>query len=279
MKIQRSSYNKNQSIVVPLENTQWLDDQRYAGRVLAKIMLNLQQEIVNKSGKSLIDYSEFVDHEITKAGCSAIFKNYKGFPAACCISVNQTLVHGIPTSYRLQEGDLVSFDFGVKYNESMVDSAKTFIFGKEKSKNHVDLINATNLSLEKAIKSIRLGEKMGIIGYTISRTAKKLGFNVINELGGHGISRGRIHASPFVPNKSNPDEGIRFQAGMTFAIEPLLIGGFASDKIHISNDGWSVECTDYCAHAEHTVFLHNDYIEVLTETDPLKIKVLYENII
>jgi methionyl aminopeptidase len=252
---------------VDLKNQDWLDKQRVAGKVVAGTLKILESLVIEKTTKSLLDLNYIAEENIFKSGCTPTFKNYKDFPAGVCISVNKELVHGIPKDYKLQDGDVVSFDLGATFEGAIADSAITCIFGSPKEERHVNLINTTNECLTKAIESISVGKRLGIIGHTIFKHAKLNGFNVISNYGGHGLTWNKPHANPFVSNKSLPEEGIRIQPGLSIAIEPMLVIG--SINTHVLLDGWTVVTDDIGCHFEHTVFIHSDKVEIITNRDNL----------
>lgn len=250
---------------IDLKNTDWINKQRIAGKVVAKTLATLEQAVKDKTTKSLLELNNLAEEIIVSSGCTPTFKNYKGFPSAVCISVNRELVHGIPKEYYLQDGDIVSFDLGATYEGAIADSAVTCIFGHAKNEIHNKLIQATNDCLLKSIEAISVGKRLGVIGYTISKCAKNYGFNLINNYGGHGLSWNQPHTSPFVANKSNNDEGIRIVPGLSIAIEPMLVIG--STNTTVLSDGWTVVTDNIGAHAEHTIFIHENSVEIITSRD------------
>lgn len=259
---------------IKLKDNAYLERQRKAGKVVANALTLLANEVNNKTKLSLLELNQLAEDYITGQGCELTFKNYKGFPAGVCISVNNFLVHGIPTDYNLQEGDKVSFDLGATFEGAIADSALTCIYGEPKNKEIVRMNLACEEALMKGIAAAKVGNRLGAIGHAVYKSAKGNGFNVIEQYGGHGICNhedgsGMPHAQPFVPNKSNFDEGIRLQAGMTLAIEPMLFPyGFTSET-KISKDGWSVYMNCIGLHWEHTIFIHEDHTEIITSREGL----------
>jgi methionyl aminopeptidase len=246
-----------------LKGQDWLDKQREAGRIAAKVLRHLELLVQGMTRYSLVELNIIAEDMIEKAGGIPTFKDYKGFPAGVCISVNKQLVHGIPTDYKLQEGDIVSFDLGVTIGGAIADTAITCIYGAPKSEMHVKLVKATEEALMKGIQSIAVGKKLGCIGYAISRCAKGHGFGLVNNYGGHGLDWDTPHAAPFVANKADPEEGFRIQPGLAIAIEPMLVIGSPTTKT--AADGWTVETNDIGAHFEHSIFVHEDHVEIITE--------------
>lgn len=251
------------SSFVMLKNQDWLDKQRVAGKIAAQVLIELQQKVNAKTTDSLIELNAFAENFITSAGGVPTFKGYKGFPAGVCISVNKQLVHGIPTDYHLVDGDVISFDLGVTIEGAIADTAVTCIYGTPKSDRHVTLVKATEESLMKGIEAIVVGKRLGCIGNAISRCAKGYGFPVITKYGGHGLEWNQPHAAPFVENKSELDNGIRIQPGLAIAIEPMLVLGSTDTKI--LDDGWTVVTPDIGAHFEHSIYVHEDHVEILTD--------------
>lgn len=252
------------SSFVMLKNQDWLNKQRIAGKIAAQTLVALQRKVENKTTDSLIELNTFAENIITDAGGIPTFKGYKGFPAGVCISVNKQLVHGIPTDYHLEDGDVISFDLGVTIDGAIADTAITCIYGQPKSDKHITLVKATEESLMKGIEAISVGKRLGCIGNAISRCAKGYGFSEIIQYGGHGLDWNQPHAQPFVANKSLENEGIRIQPNLTIAIEPMLTSG--STKTHVDKDGWTVLCeAEISAHFEHTIYIHNDHVEIITD--------------
>ncbi len=144
---------------------------------------------------------KLVEAELLKRNCTPTFKGYKGFPGAICLSVNKQLVHGVPSDTKLQDGDVISFDFGATFEGAIADSAITMIYG-EANDELSKLNEITRQCLYNAIKIIKVGNRLGTIGHTIYETAKKAGATIINNFGGHGITWNKPHAEPFVANNS-----------------------------------------------------------------------------
>src|ERR1700722_182444 len=260
-----SSEFLSQNTFVKLKDNDWLERLRIAGKCVSSTMTKLELLVKENTSLSLIELSEFAENEIIKQDCKPTFKGYKNFPAAVCISVNRQLVHGIPTNYKLRDGALVSFDFGATYRGAIADSATTCIFGSPKSKEHINIITATKESLSEGIKAVVVGNRIGAIGNAIYNCARNKGFRVIDNYGGHGIDENTPHAMPFVSNKSEPNKGIRIQPGLTIAIEPMLIPYRTQPKTKTGDVGWAVYTEEIGAHEEHTIFVHEDRIEIITE--------------
>lgn len=266
MRIENKNIFRSNSLI-DLKGMDWLEKQRVAGKIAASALVLLKKLVSEKTNKSLIELNNIAEEHILSAGGIPTFKGYKGFPAGVCISVNKQLVHGIPDSKQLQEGDVVSFDLGVTIDGAIADSAITCIYGQAKHESHVKLIKITEESLNKSIESIQVGKRLGIIGNTIYKCARQNGFGVVTHYGGHGLTWNTPHASPFVENKSDLESGIRIQPGLSIAIEPMLVIG--SPETKTLSDGWTVVTNDIGAHAEHTIFIHEDHVEIITSRDNL----------
>lgn len=255
-----------------LHDEKWLERQRIAGKVAAQTLSLLEKLVKEKTTKSLLELDKIAEEFIINNGCSATFHGYKGFPNSVCMSVDSgnkhAMVHGIPFDYKLQEGDLISFDLGATYEGAIGDTAITCIYGNPISEQHVKLISDTKNALIKGIESIVVGKKIGIIGNTIYKFLSSKGYGVIHNYGGHSLTYDTPHTFPFVANKSSIDEGIRIQSGMTLAIEPMAcLNG--SVKTWVGDDGWTVYSENISCHEEHTIFIHEDRVEILTNREGL----------
>jgi len=253
--------------LIRLKDNNWLEKQRVAGKIAAKALLLLEQLVKDKTSKTLLELNEIAENYIFESGGTCTFKNYHGFPAGVCISVNKQLVHGIPTDYVLQEGDIVSFDLGVTIEGAIADTAITCIYGEPKLEKHVQLIKDTEEALMRGIKAVKVGDRLGVIGQAIYKYSHSKNYGVINNYGGHGLDWHTPHASPFVANKSTENEGIRIQPGLTIAIEPMLVLG--STATTTADDGWTVMTPDLSVHVEHSIFVHEDHVEIITDRSKL----------
>ncbi len=190
------------------------------------------------------------------------FKGYNGFPASLCISVNEQVVHGIPGSYTLKEGDIVSIDCGVFYKGLHSDSAYTYPVGEidELTKR---LLIVTKESLYRAIDNAVVGNRVGDIAFAVQSHSEKSGFSIVRELVGHGVGRS-LHEGPEVPNYGKRGKGIKLEEGMVLAIEPMVNQG--KKNIVQESDGWTIRTADRkaSAHFEHTVAIGRDKADILT---------------
>ena len=171
-------------------------------------------------------------------------------------------MHGIPDDTVLDNGDVVSFDLGATYEGAIADSALTCIFGPPRDPKHVELVKATEEALMRGIQAIAVGKRLGCIGNAISKYVKSTGFGLVHNYGGHGLDWNTAHAAPFVSNKAEVTEGIRIQPCLAIAIEPMLTIG--SPTTRTLADGWTVATPDIGAHYEHSVFVHQDRVEIIT---------------
>jgi len=253
--------------LVSLHGKDWLEKQREAGKIASLVLSTLKNLVNERSNHSLLEFDALAEDIITKAGAKPTFKGYQGFPNTLCTSVNNQLVHGIPSDYRLKEGDLVSFDVGVTVDGAIADTAITCIYGEPKQGWHSKLVFATEEALEKGIKAISVGKKLGVIGEAIYKSAKGHSFNVITNYSGHTIGcdkngNGILHSAPSILNKDNSNNGIRIQPGLVLCLEPML--GIGDTSTTVGCDGWTVYTKSIFAHQEHTVFVHQNYVEVIT---------------
>ena len=256
------------SLYLPLQDQEFLQSQRIAGKVAAKALIMLEQMVIDKTDKSLIELDIIVEQFIRDNGGIPSFKGYRGFPNSCCFSINKQLVHGLATDYRFQEGDMITFDLGVTYNHTIGDSALSVIFGEPKCEQHVRLLNTTKKALYAGINAVKVGNRMGCIGNAIYKCAASEGFGVVNNYGGHTIIRDNdgnevLHAQPFIANRDNVNNGIRIQPGMVLCIEPMLTIG--EPKTTTKEDRWTVETEGLSCHYEETIYIHSDHIEIITD--------------
>jgi methionyl aminopeptidase len=190
------------------------------------------------------------------------FKNYKGFPASLCISVNETVVHGFPGDYELQEGDIVSIDCGVLFKGFHSDSAYTYPLPEVKPQV-LDLLTRTYEALERGIAQARAGQRIGDISEAIQSYVESFGYGVVRELVGHGVGRS-LHEDPEVPNYGKRGKGAKLVPGMVIAIEPMI--NLGTKQVVQERDGWTIRTSDRrpSAHFEHMVAIRKEGTEVLT---------------
>lgn len=241
-----------------------LDKQRSAGLVVAAVLKYIGEVITN--GMSTYDLDVLAEEKCRALGAVPSFKGLYGFTGAACISVNDEVIHGIPSKNKiLKNGDIVSFDFGACKSGFHGDAAKTYIVGGESvaTADAIELINVTEKALELGIAACVVGNRLGDIGNAIESYVKKFGFSVLRQYVGHGIGRS-VHEDPSVPNYGKPGTGIRLSEGMVLAIEPMVNRG--SCKVNTLDNDWTVVTADgsLSAHFEHTVAVTKNGPEILT---------------
>lgn len=255
-----------ESHLVRLKSQEWLSNQKHAGKCVAKILKQCKDLALNREPNlSLKDFENLTYKCMEEMDCIPTFKDYHGFPSAICTSVNEQVVHGIVSDYVLKDGDVVKIDLGATFNGAIADSAITCIYGTPKHKDHMRLVDACEKALLSGIGAVKVGNRIGAIGNAIYKNTKNTGFGLITEYGGHGIDTNRPHAAPFVANKAKPTEGLRMQPGMTIAIEPMLVIG--KPKTKVLQDGWTVVSPGISSHFEHTLFIDDDKVHVITERE------------
>ena len=208
-----------------------------------------------------------IDREIEKLivskGARPAFKGYRGFPASCCISVEDEVVHGIPGSRKLKEGEIVSIDIGVQFEGFYGDSAKTYAVG-EISPEKKRLMDVTLEALRKGVKQARVGKRLSDISHTIQTIVEGANFSVVRDLVGHGVGR-KLHEDPQIPNYGPPNTGPRLRPGMVLAVEPMVNMG--DYKVITADDNWTVLTADGLpsAHFEYTIVVTENGPEILTK--------------
>ena len=240
---------------------------REAGRILALVHENLAKEI--KPGMSTLDIDRLGEEMIRSYGCIPSFKNYCGYPASICVSVNDEVVHGIPNAKRiLHEGDIVSLDAGVIYKGYHSDAARTVGVG-EISEEAKLLIERTRMSFFEGMKKATAGNYLYDISNNIAAYAEKFGYGVVRDLVGHGIGS-QLHEEPEIPNFRKRTRGIKLRAGMTLAVEPMI--NIGTHEVLWLDDDWTVisEDSSLSAHYENTILITEGKPELLTLTESEK---------
>jgi methionyl aminopeptidase len=240
-----------------------IEAMREGGKILAQIFEGLKQQV--KPGVSELELDAWVAAEIKKHGAIATYKTSEvNFPAVICISTNEQIVHGIPTEYVLQEGDVVGFDLVITYKNMKTDSAFTMVVGAKANGVQKHLIQATEQSLYAGIDAIKGPVRIGDIGAAVERVLKDAKLGIIRDLVGHGVGH-EMHEKPDIPNYGRKGTGLLLTPGDTIAIEPMAtLGG---EKILQEDDGWTLSTWDgsIAAHFEHTVLITEDGAEILTK--------------
>lgn len=251
-------------MAVTIKSEKQIELMKEAGRLIAITHDELGKEL--KPGMSTIDIDRLGDEIIRSFGCIPNFKNYNGYPASICVSVNDEVVHGIPTSKRiLREGDIVSLDAGLIYRGYHSDAARTWGIG-EISAEARRLIDVTKQSFFEGIKCVKEGNHLYEISGIIQNYVEGKGYSVVRDLVGHGIGK-KLHEDPQIPNFRQKGRGIKLQAGMTLAIEPMVNEG--AYDVEWLGDDWTVVTRDgsLSAHYENTVLVTKDGCEILTLLD------------
>jgi len=235
---------------------------RQAGKTAAKILKDLRTFV--KPGIYTKDIETFFEARLVQYPEMEIaFRGFMGYPAACCVSVNEEVIHGIPSKRKIVEGDIVSVDLGIKYRGLFVDTAYTYIAGRA-SPLAKKLVNSTLKSLYEAINKARIGNTIGDIGSAVQGFVEKKGFSVIRRFVGHGIGR-ELHETPEIPNFGEKGKGEKLNELQVLAIEPMVAAG--DPEVAVLNDGWTAKTKDnsLSAHFEHTVAITKKGPWILTE--------------
>ncbi len=251
--------------MIELKSPSEIERMRRPARIVAEILAALVERVA--PGVTTGELDRIAEGMIDKSGARSAFKNYRVgsavFPAVLCTSLNEEIVHGIPSDGReLMEGDIVGLDFGVEYRGYYGDSARTVPVGEidEESKR---LIEVTERSLYAGIDHLRSGERLGDVGSTVQDIAEEAGYSVVREFVGHGIGQA-LHEEPQVPNYGDRGRGRALRVGMVLAVEPMVNMG--DPGVRVLNDGWTAVTADGCrsAHFEHTIAVTADGPEILT---------------
>jgi len=247
--------------MIYLKSERELDLMRVAGRAVAQILSELVD--MAQPGISTGELDRYAESRCKDLKVVPAFKGYHGFPATVCISVNDEVVHGIPSPKRiLKEGDIVGLDFGVSHQGWYGDSARTVAVGRV-SQSAQQLIDVTRESLFKGIEQCRAGNRVFDIGHAIQNYVEGYGYGVVREFVGHGIGKA-LHEEPQVPNYGPKGKGTLLKVGMVVAIEPMINAG--SHQVKVLSDGWTAVTVDHSlsAHYEHTVAITANGPEILT---------------
>ncbi len=246
---------------IDLKSKKEIEIMRAGGKIASYILNELKKSL--KPGITTKEIENMTDKLIERNKVKASFKGYRKYPACICISVNEEIVHGLPSDRVLKEGDIISLDLGIFYKGFHSDTAITCPIG-EITPQARKLIAVTKKALQEGIKDSREGNFLGNVQNTIQNVIEKQGFGVIKDLVGHGIGK-NLQESPTVPNYGKPGTGSILQEGMTLAIEPMVaVGGW---EVKISKDGWTVVTLDksLSAHFEHTIAITKKGPIILTE--------------
>lgn len=240
------------------------DEELVLLRESAQILGKAHGEVakVIKPGVTTAALDKLAEEYIRDHGGTPSFKNYNGFPASLCISVNEVVVHGFPGKYELKETDIISVDCGVYFKGFHSDSAYTYPLEKVKEETLL-LLERTYESLHRGIAEAKAGNRIGDVSFAIQSYVESFGYGVVRELVGHGVGK-KLHEDPEVPNYGKRGKGVKIVPGMVFAIEPMINQG--TRNVVQERDGWTIRTTDRkpSAHFEHTVAVHADRTEILT---------------
>lgn len=249
--------------MISLKSSREIELMDRAGTVVALVHKRLKEEI--KPGMTTKHIDQICEEVIRENGCTPSFKGLYGFPGSVCTSVNEVLVHGIPGSQILKNGDIISVDVGACYKGYHSDSAWTFLVGDVDEKTR-DLCRVTEEALYRGLEQVRPGNRIGDISWAIQSYVEAHGYSCPIEYTGHGIGKS-VHEDPYVPNVGRPHTGPILKRGMCIAIEPMVFMG--KPHCHTLDDDWGVVANDHSlsAHYEHTIAITADGYKILTKED------------
>ena len=250
--------------MIQLKNSQQISAMMEAGRITGEALLMAREHI--REGVSTYEIDKIIREYIERCGAKPSFLGYGGFPGSACISINDEVIHGIPSKSKiLREGDIVKVDVGAFYKGFHGDSARTIAVGRV-SDEAEKLIRVTRESFFEGVANVKIGNRLGDVGSAIQKCVENEGFSVVRRYIGHGIGRD-LHEQPDVPNYGTAGRGTRLCAGMALAIEPMVnVGG---EQVLEMPDGWTVKTQDHSlsAHYENTVALTSDGVVITTLVD------------
>ncbi|HKS96805.1 MAG TPA: type I methionyl aminopeptidase [Terriglobia bacterium] len=233
---------------------------RRSGRMVREILEEMRDRV--RPGVTTLELERHAEKRLVDLGARPAFKGYRGYPCCLCTSVNDEIIHGIPSGRRLEEGDVLSLDMGVVLDGYYGDSALTLPVGKISGRLE-RLLRVTEEALDLAIGKVKLGNRVGDISAAVQQYAEGHGYNVVREFVGHGVGR-ELHEEPQVPNYGKAGRGPVLKEGMVLAIEPMVTEG--SEKLRVLDDHWTAVTLDgsYSAHFEHMVAVTRNGPDVLT---------------
>jgi methionyl aminopeptidase len=246
--------------VIPIKSEEDLKMLKASGKILSEIMQRLKEAV--RVGISTQEIDQLAGELAREKNALPAFKGYRGFPANICVSINEEVVHGIPSERKLKPGDIVSLDLGINYQGYFTDASITLGLGRIDSRAE-KLITVTKNALAQGIKQMRINNRLSDISYAIQAYVEKYGFSVVRQFVGHGIGR-LLHEAPEIPNFGRPHEGEVLKSGMVFAIEPMVNMG--TWECRILENGWTAVTRDGepSAHFEHTVAITEKGPVILT---------------
>ena len=247
--------------MIYLKSAREIELMKKAGHALGECFKAIEKQI--RPGMSTLDIDSLVNKTLLANGCTSAEKGYYGYPAYACVSVNEELVHGIPSSKKiLKEGDIVSVDLVANYQGYMADACRTFKVGKLSDRAE-KIIQITKEAFFKGLEQVKVGNYIGDISHAIQTYVEAHGYNVTREYTGHGIGA-HMHEDPSIPNYGKAGTGVRIEPGMTLCIEPMVLEG--KKDIRVLPDGWTAVSKDkkLTAHYENTVVVTGDGREIIT---------------
>jgi methionyl aminopeptidase len=248
--------------MIELKSPRDIEKMRVAGKIVARTLKLIKEEA--KPGVSTLKLDKLAEEFIRSQGAVPAFLNYNGYPATLCISIDDEVVHGIPTAKRvLKEGQLVSVDVGAQKDGFFGDAARTLFMGQPDEQT-ARLLKVTREALDRGVAQALDGNFLGDISFAIQTCAEENGFSVVRDLVGHGIGR-MLHEEPQVPNYGSPRSGVQLKENMTLAIEPMI--NIGTWMVKIMDDNWTVKTTDgsLSAHFENTIVITKKGPEILTQ--------------
>ncbi len=247
--------------MIQIKSQREIELMREAGRILDLTRKMLEEHI--KPGISTLQLDQLAESFIINLGATPSFKGYHGFPGSICTSINEVVVHGIPSNkHILKEGDIITLDFGVNYKGYHADSATTYPVGKVTPEIE-KLLEVTEKSLYVGLEQAKPGNQVSDISHAIETYVKPFGYGIVEEFTGHGIGRS-LHEDPYVPNFGKPHQGPVLKPGMTFCVEPMV--NLGTKRVKILSDNWTTVTTDRkpSAHFEHMIVITETGYEILT---------------
>lgn len=247
--------------MIQIKSKREIELMREAGHMLEQTRRLLEKHI--KPGISTLQLDELAENFIVSLGATPSFKGYHGFPGSICASINEVVVHGIPSKkHILKEGDIITLDFGVNYKGYHADSATTYAVGHI-SNEIKQLLDITEKSLYVGLEQAKPGNRVSDISHAIESFVKPYGYGIVEEFTGHGIGRS-LHEEPFVPNFGKPNQGPVLKPGMTFCVEPMI--NLGTKNVKVLSDNWTTITTDHkpSAHFEHMIVITETGYDILT---------------
>ncbi len=235
---------------------------RNSGRLLAQVLALLSKKL--EVGMTTSDLADIAKQELRGTGGTPTFLGMYGFPNVICISVNDEVVHGIPSDRIIKDGDIVSMDFGVTYDGMITDAAVSVIAGKVTDPKVARLVRDTQASLEAGVSVLKAGCRVGDIANAVESSLDKKRYGIVRDLVGHGVGH-QLHEEPNIPNYGKAGTGMKLEAGMTIAIEPMVTMG--THKVFTDSDAWTIKTEDgsLSAHFENTILITETGAEILTQ--------------